>query len=369
MRWLTCLIIATAAVVLSGTSAIAELTAVATWNDGPGGWTGYGSYNDNAGFDWLITTGEVQAAGTCIPGELSDYPDADRVGKWGGGLRDDAGVDAACYVEVNELGGGSACLIDAQGTIEFWFKPDWDPDPVLETDKHAIYKSSTGYDCDGLRIAWEGDGTMVTQMITASPELQSIGHTWTSPALILDWNHVAFVWDENGIFTYCNGNKVGETIYSGPAPSRVSWGDWHMVMLGQDGNCSTDYQSDGTWDSLAIWDEVLYSGETYTMPTEEPRAPAQWAGDINEDGWVGQFDLDIVLAAFAYTGPWPDPGHCCCIPGDVNKDCFIGTSDLDYVLADWGQGTLPTAPVPEPATLGVFAFCGLALLRRKVKSR
>ena len=45
---------------------------------------------------------------------------------------------------------------------------------------------------------------------------------------------------------------------------------------------------------------------------------------------------------------------------------------LDYVLADWGQGSGapgPAAPIPEPATLGIFALCGFAMLRRKPKSQ
>ena len=87
------------------------------------------------------------------------------------------------------------------------------------------------------------------------------------------------------------------------------------------------------------------------------------SGDRNGDGFVGQGDLDIVLAQWGRTGPEiTDPR------ADTNGDEFVGQYDLDTVLEDWGQGTAPPV-VPEPATLGMFALGGIALLRRKRKSR
>ena len=89
-----------------------------------------------------------------------------------------------------------------------------------------------------------------------------------------------------------------------------------------------------------------------------------FTGDLNEDGFVGQFDLDIVLAQWGNSGDEiTDPR------ADPSGDNFVGQTDLDYVLAMWGLGTPPEVSVPEPATLGMFALCGLALLRRKPKSR
>ena len=74
--------------------------------------------------------------------------------------------------------------------------------------------------------------------------------------------------------------------------------------------------------------------------------------------------MDIVLAMWGNSGvDITDPR------ADVNEDDSVGQIDLDFVLADWGQGTPPTSPVPEPATIGIFALCGFALLRRKPKSR
>ena len=87
-------------------------------------------------------------------------------------------------------------------------------------------------------------------------------------------------------------------------------------------------------------------------------------GDLNTDGFAGQSDLDIVLAMWGRSG-----GDIIDPRADVNDDDFVGQTDLDYVLGDWGQGTPLGAPVPEPATLGIFALCGFVLLRRKPKSQ
>ena len=86
-----------------------------------------------------------------------------------------------------------------------------------------------------------------------------------------------------------------------------------------------------------------------------------FAGDVDDDGFVGQGDLDIVLGEWGRTGAEiVDPR------ADVDADEFVGQGDLDTVLNDWGQGT-PPPPVPEPATLSLLALASLALMRRKRK--
>ena len=127
-------------------------------------------------------------------------------------------------------------------------------------------------------------------------------------------------------------------------------------------------------DGLNLQEWILYEraclgGEAFTLRTEKYHSPIPLMrigllGDLNDDGWVGQIDLSIVLT---YWGGNVTAGDL--LMGDPSGDGFVGQTDLDYVLAYWGQGTPPLAPVPEPATLAMFAFCGFALLGRKSKSR
>ena len=370
MKWLTGLAVVTLLAGLAG----AEMTAVATWNDGPStdpGWIDrdYGAWSAEPGFDWINWADGPGDAVSCLTFGRMSYPDSNGVGKWGGGLKDDVGLDGGMYVTVNNdpyptVPAVNRAVWDKQGTIEFWFKPLWDPNPALQIRQHSlIYVNSVTAAGDGLFIRWNGDGTVTTQMRTLSfweggPDVE-VGHEWTSTSLVNDWNHVAFVWDQTGNKTYCNGRRVGETIYDGPDAPKVQWNDYLYVMLGQEANISTDYQSDAIWDSMAIWDEVRYSGPTYTMPTEEFQPPSELLGDLNEDGFVGQADLDIVLAMWGESGAGITD-----LRADANEDAFGGQTDLDYVLANWGKGT-PLTAVPEPVSLWLLGLGGLVLRARR----
>ena len=90
--------------------------------------------------------------------------------------------------------------------------------------------------------------------------------------------------------------------------------------------------------------------------------PATLLGDLNDDSFVGQSDLDIVLAMWGKTGAEiTDPR------ADVNEDDFVGQTDLDYVLADWGKGTPTATAIPEPTTLSLMGVGVVALARQKRK--
>ena len=76
-------------------------------------------------------------------------------------------------------------------------------------------------------------------------------------------------------------------------------------------------------------------------------------GDLNDDGFVGGADLDIVRS---FWGQTVTAGNK--LKGDPSGDGFVGGDDLDEVRAHWGEGTPPAGPiaVPEPGIL--ILVCG-----------
>ena len=86
-------------------------------------------------------------------------------------------------------------------------------------------------------------------------------------------------------------------------------------------------------------------------------------GDLNDDGFVGQDDLNFILAAWGRRVPLGTLA-------DVSGDGFVGQDDLNVVLAYWGQGTPPgavatlsaaVAAVPEASALLLLGSTGLGL--------
>ncbi|MDZ4817743.1 MAG: PEP-CTERM sorting domain-containing protein [Planctomycetota bacterium] len=92
--------------------------------------------------------------------------------------------------------------------------------------------------------------------------------------------------------------------------------------------------------------------------------PQPLYGDLNGDGFVGQLDMNLVLARW---GTSVTPGNL--LHGDASGDGFIGQSDMNVVLSAWGQGTATISPVPEPATIVLMGLAGmgLAVMRFRVR--
>ena len=97
--------------------------------------------------------------------------------------------------------------------------------------------------------------------------------------------------------------------------------------------------------------------------------------DLDDDDFVGQADLDVILSHWGQDVTPADP-----LSGDPSGDGFVGQADLDIVLAYWGQNMesgAPLAPapsassgVPEPGT--ILLVCGAtvpALLKRTRRPR
>ncbi len=122
----------------------------------------------------------------------------------------------------------------------------------------------------------------------------------------------------------------------------------------------------GFWFDPRTGDETpiadLTGGTDYilNLPSEDDWVlllrPEYLPGDLNEDGFVGQDDLDIVL------GEWGDSVTQGSAP-DPSGDGFVGQDDLDVVLDDWGQST---QPIPEPLCLVMLLAGGIGLTRRRI---
>ncbi len=63
--------------------------------------------------------------------------------------------------------------------------------------------------------------------------------------------------------------------------------------------------------------------------------------DVNMDGWVDIFDINLVSAN------WGGPGPA----GDANKDGIVDIFDINLISANWNpQPPGGGSAVPEPAT-------------------
>jgi len=84
-------------------------------------------------------------------------------------------------------------------------------------------------------------------------------------------------------------------------------------------------------------------------------------GDYNDDGFVAQGDLDLVLLNWGDTGGAPE-GWVNDAPAEGD---LIGQGYLDKVLLNWGEGTAPTSTVPEPLTMTLLGLGGVCVLARR----
>ena len=92
--------------------------------------------------------------------------------------------------------------------------------------------------------------------------------------------------------------------------------------------------------------------------------PVRIGGDLNDDGYVGVDDLNIVLANWNQSVPLGDR-----YKGDANNDGYVGVDDLGYVLQDWNRTTPRSisntaAAIPEPTTLCIVITSGFLVVRR-----
>ena len=79
-------------------------------------------------------------------------------------------------------------------------------------------------------------------------------------------------------------------------------------------------------------------------------------GDFNLDGVVNVTDLQIMKGSFGGVGGYA--------AGNANCDTVVNATDLQLLRAAYGWAA-GIDPIPEPASLGMLALGGLAILRRR----
>jgi len=78
-------------------------------------------------------------------------------------------------------------------------------------------------------------------------------------------------------------------------------------------------------------------------------------GDVNDDGVVNIFDINLVSSHWNETGPL----------GDANNDTIVNIFDINLISSHWGETSSPGAStaVPEPSSWLLLALGGVVGLR------
>ena len=179
------------------------------------------------------------------------------------------GFAAMVYLTANatlkeNVGGGSweargavRCLNDTEGCIEFLFKPNWDP--ATDTQTRDVINISA----DGWTLRRDATGTL--RSIIKNANDVDVGHVLTGD-LSANWSYIVLAWDADGVRTYLNGTKIGETVY-GASTEKVSWRADQLIFIGggnegQGDSAAEMHAADGMYDGLVIRDDVHYTGDT-----------------------------------------------------------------------------------------------------------
>ena len=344
------------------------------------GLTAYASYDTTTDFDYTLD-GDFGVKLHWGAGSVASVPGSD---PYPAGESDFAGrLDVAGQTMVFDEDGDldiATTFADEAGTVEMWVAPNWNGTnhggegvggagaaqylflggnrPWMGDARGAhVFIFNNGFPNDGGQVMgyWDGnDGQTVTFENSPTTPSGSDMYGTTADWVAGQWHHIAFCWDATTLGLYMDGGVIMQAARASVA-SEVYLNGEFLFGYSPDGEVAQNCW-DGQVDGFAVWNEARYTGP-YAVPAG-PHQPL--TGDLNGDGFVGQSDLDIVLAMWGRNG-----GDIVDPRADINGDDFVGQIDLDHVLGDWGRGTPPTPPVPEPATAALIGIGGLAALRRR----
>ena len=207
--------------------------------------------------------------------------------------------------------------VDDKKTVELWLN-GW-PLTVTNGSGSGVYATdevvpiSANTPASGKLFAvWVGDIGYVDDRTQASTTVtMPAGDVAVTAAYV--WGYQLTVNSGTGDGLYFAGSVVD--IVADEAPSGTAFDVW-------------------TGDTEGIADAELPT-TTITMSSSHTEIAASYEsmaipGDLNDDGWVGQPDLDIILDDWGNDPP-SDPR------ADPSGDGWVGQPDLDIVLDHWGD--------------------------------
>lgn len=161
-------------------------------------------------------------------------------------------------------------MLDAAGTIQFWFKPNWDS--AQDTEVRHIVSGQQYYPAayGDHAVALIQDGANSRLQYTNMDNTLTTTIPYNPTSITADFNHIAICWDASGTSLYMNGVLLGsdpEKLAMAEAP--LVENQYFFIGGRQAPPASVDmYGADGTFDDFAVDTQCLYSGPDYTVPGE-----------------------------------------------------------------------------------------------------
>ncbi|MBN1502982.1 LamG domain-containing protein [Candidatus Woesearchaeota archaeon] len=214
----------------------------------------------------------------------------------------------------------------AQGTVEFWTRPDWDKNQGAD---HCFLHIPTSSGADGFHILYDVDETLIVFKIMGEGKESYV----SQPAELTEneWVHITAVWDfeelvgDYNMDLYLDGSNSGNTYYAADNLPEVSDTEGFIYVGSLSNktvhcNCTIDnfvifdyarseqdIYYDWLGEVLSDWslslvnDSIYYNHTGAGMDTTAPTAPTIVDGDFTNNcdevtiSWYGAYDFESEL--------------------------------------------------------------------------